>query len=81
MFFYFVILEANIEGINVYSLHPGVVSTELGRHLDSSVFRGARTLFSVIIGTFVKNSEQGAQTNIHCAVDEEAGKETGLYYK
>ncbi|XP_033207812.1 retinol dehydrogenase 11-like [Belonocnema kinseyi] len=73
--------EANIEGINVYSLHPGVVSTELGRHLDSSLFRGARTIFSVIIGTFIKNPEQGAQTSIHCAVDEKAGKETGLYYK
>ena len=57
------------------------MSTELGRHLDSTVFRGARALFGFIIGTFVKTPEQGAQTNIHCAVDEEAGKETGLYYK
>jgi hypothetical protein len=30
---------------------------------------------------FLKTCEQGAQTTIHCAVSEEAGKETGLYYR
>ena len=64
----------------MYSLHPGIVSTELGRHLDSTIFTGAQTIFSFIMNTFCKTSEQGAQTNIHCAVDEEAGKQTGLYY-
>jgi hypothetical protein len=29
----------------------------------------------------VKTCEQGAQTTIHCAVSEEAGRETGLYYR
>ncbi|RWS28508.1 retinol dehydrogenase 12-like protein [Leptotrombidium deliense] len=27
-----------------------------------------------------KNAVQGAQTSIHCAVDEKAGEEHGLYY-
>lgn len=65
----------------MYSLHPGVIATELGRHLDSAFFPGARTLFGLIIGTFVKTPDRGCQTTIHCAVDEEAGKQTGLYYK
>ena len=29
---------------------------------------------------FTKNCREGAQTTIYCAVDERAGKETGLYY-
>lgn len=74
-------LESNIEGINTYSLHPGVIASDLGRHLDSTIFRGFRFVMNHSIKYFIKNVEQGAQTTIHCAVDEEAGKETGLYYK
>ncbi|CAK9816638.1 Retinol dehydrogenase 12 [Anthophora quadrimaculata] len=29
---------------------------------------------------FVKSIKQGAQTTIYCAVDENAAKESGLYY-
>ncbi|OAD56757.1 Retinol dehydrogenase 11 [Eufriesea mexicana] len=71
--------EAGIEGINVYSLHPGVVKTELGRYVDRSIFRGARSLMRLAT-VFGKTAEQGAQTSLYCAVDENAGKETGLYY-
>ncbi|KAL7301759.1 hypothetical protein TKK_0005753 [Trichogramma kaykai] len=72
--------ESEIKGITSYSLHPGVIATELGRHLDNSFFPGTRFLFS-LFRPFIKTPELGAQTNIHCACDEEAGKETGLYYK
>ena len=72
--------DARIEGITTYSLHPGVVSTELGRHLDKSMFPGAR-LFFTVFKPFIKTPELGAQTSIHCAVDETAAQETGLYYK
>jgi hypothetical protein len=30
---------------------------------------------------FLKTCEQGAQTTIYCAVSDEAGSETGLYYR
>lgn len=72
--------EAGIEGITCYSLHPGLISTELGRHLDKSVFRGFRFMVGML-KPFIKTPELGAQTTIHCVVDEAAGKETGLYYK
>lgn len=29
----------------------------------------------------MKTPELGAQTTIHCATDDAAGNETGLYYK
>ncbi|XP_024941452.1 retinol dehydrogenase 11 isoform X2 [Cephus cinctus] len=73
--------DAKIDNITTYSLHPGVISTELSRHLDSSFFRGSRSLFSFFWGPFMKTPEQGAQTTIYCAVAEECSKESGLYYR
>ncbi|XP_066583811.1 uncharacterized protein [Prorops nasuta] len=73
--------EASIDGITVYALHPGVISTELGRHVDSTWFRGARAFFYAVTYLFIKTPEQGAQTTIYCSLDEEAGKETGEYYQ
>ncbi|KAJ1520763.1 hypothetical protein ONE63_003858 [Megalurothrips usitatus] len=66
--------------VTVYSLHPGIVKTELGRHLDGLYFKGARVAVGLLLRPYMKNAEQGAQTSIHCAIDEQAGKETGLYY-
>ncbi|CAK1600114.1 unnamed protein product [Parnassius mnemosyne] len=71
--------EYNIEGVNTYSLHPGVIKTELGRHMDDTLFWGARKLFG-ILRPFLKSPELGAQTTIYCAVDEKCANETGLYY-
>lgn len=76
-----VLPDANMPGIHVYSLHPGVIASELGRHLDQTLFPGARIMFRFFSRPFIKNQEQGAQTTIHCATDEQAGRETGLYYK
>ncbi|XP_072766791.1 retinol dehydrogenase 11-like [Anoplolepis gracilipes] len=73
--------EANINGINVYSLHPGVIPTELGRHFNRTIFPGVNTVIRTVLRPFLKNPEQGAQTTIYCSVDEKAADETGLYYK
>lgn len=70
----------NIEGINTYCLHPGVIKTDLGRHLDKVFFRGARRIIGVIFHPFMKTPELGAQTNIYCSLDEKCANETGLYY-
>ncbi|XP_076673240.1 retinol dehydrogenase 12 isoform X2 [Andrena cerasifolii] len=72
--------ESKINGINVYTLHPGVVRTELCRYMDATVFRGVR-IFVRMVAPFFKTAEQGAQTTVHCAVDESAAEETGLYYE
>ncbi|XP_011159399.1 retinol dehydrogenase 12 isoform X1 [Solenopsis invicta] len=68
--------EANIQGINVYSLHPGIVRTELARSSNSII----RLFYAWIVPLFLKNAVQGAQTTIYCSVDEKAANETGLYY-
>lgn len=62
-------------GVTTYSLHPGVVQTELWRHLN-----GVQQFFMKMISPFTKNSVQGAQTTIYCAVDPSLEKESGGYY-
>ncbi|XP_028822032.1 retinol dehydrogenase 12 isoform X1 [Denticeps clupeoides] len=62
-------------GVTVYSLHPGVVQTDLWRHL-SKPMQVAVKIFS----PFTKTSVQGAQTSIYCAVEPKLEKESGDYY-
>lgn len=67
--------------MNVYSLHPGVVQTELGRHLNSAFFPGVKYVVRMILYPFTKTPEQGAQTTIYCSIDENLVEETGCYYR
>ncbi|XP_063044634.1 retinol dehydrogenase 12-like isoform X1 [Engraulis encrasicolus] len=70
-------------GVTVYSLHPGVIRTELGRYLSESLGLVQRLLFSVVfrlLSPILKNTKQGAQTTIHCAVEESIANTSGLYY-
>ncbi|XP_060849468.1 retinol dehydrogenase 12-like isoform X2 [Rhopalosiphum padi] len=75
-------LARKLEGtrVHVYSLHPGIVNTELARTVDQVYFPGTWLLGRVILFPWVKTPEQGAQTTLHCSIDEKAGEETGLYY-
>ncbi|XP_023712469.1 retinol dehydrogenase 12 isoform X2 [Cryptotermes secundus] len=68
-------------GVTTYSLHPGIVVSEGARHANKTWFPGAKWLFENVLVYVLKTCEQGAQTTIHCAVSEEAGRETGLYYR
>lgn len=72
--------EANINGINVYSLHPGLIPTKILRHSDNFLFPGTYYCFNLFASIFCKNIVQGAQTTIYCSVDEKTANETGLYY-
>ncbi|XP_031343117.1 retinol dehydrogenase 13-like [Photinus pyralis] len=72
--------ENGIDGVSTYSVHPGVVSTELGRHLNKTYFTGLSKAIRLLMGRFFKTAEEGAQTIVYCALSVEAGKETGLYY-
>lgn len=68
-------------GVNVYSLHPGLVRTELGRTVDQVYFPGVRLMTRLLLYPWFKTPEQGAQTTLYCSIDEKAGEETGLYYR
>lgn len=59
-------------GVTTYSLHPGVVATDIWRSvpwpLDSLIKR------------FMISPEEGAKTSIYCATSDAVADETGLYY-
>nr|CAI5817404.1 unnamed protein product [Callosobruchus analis] len=73
--------ENKINDVNVYTLHPGVIKTELGRHLSRTFVPGLSTLFSLCTALFFKSVEQGAQTTIYCALHDDCAHDSGLYYK
>lgn len=60
-------------GVSTYSLHPGVVASDVWRSVPWPV----RSLIKL----FMITNEEGAQTTLHCALSEEAGTESGLYYE
>jgi NAD(P)-dependent dehydrogenase (short-subunit alcohol dehydrogenase family) len=59
-------------GVTTYSLHPGVVASDIWRGVPWPVGR--------LMKLFMLSNEQGARTTLHCATSEEAGRESGLYY-
>lgn len=78
-------LSKRLSGTSVtaYSLHPGVVKSELARHVVdwiplSFIFL---PIFQFVVNFVSKTTEHGAQTSIYCAVDESLANVSGLYYR
>lgn len=62
--------------INAYSVHPGVVRTELTRHFNSFITLGFFTF-----GWFLfKSPFYGAQTSIYCAIAPKEMLHDGLFF-
>ena len=59
-------------GVTTYSLHPGVVASEIWKRVPQP-FRG-------LMKRFMISSEEGAQTTLYCATSPEVVDESGLYY-
>ena len=60
-------------GVSTYSLHPGVVASEIWRRVPWPI----RPLMHLGMVTV----EEGAKTTLYCALSDEAGRQTGLYYR
>nr|XP_002124144.1 retinol dehydrogenase 14-like [Ciona intestinalis] len=75
-------LSKRLEGTNVTAncLHPGVIKSELWRHMDGS----RKPVRDFFVGTFVrwfgKTIIHGAQTNIYCCMAPEIEDVTGKYF-
>ncbi|XP_066302832.1 retinol dehydrogenase 14-like [Branchiostoma lanceolatum] len=70
-------------GVTAYAAHPGLVKTELWRTLPELYgwkFTLMKPMFYLGMSAFAKTPVQGAQTVIHCAVEEKLSSESGLYY-
>ena len=59
-------------GVTTYSLHPGVVA--------SDVWRSVPWPFDRLMKFFMLNTDDGAQTTLYCATHVETEKQSGLYY-
>jgi retinol dehydrogenase-12 len=59
-------------GITTYALHPGVVATDVWRQIPRP--------FSSIAKLFMRSSEDGAKTTLHCATAPELAGVSGRYY-
>lgn len=66
-------------GVTTYSLHPGIIRTELGRHFWPTMPLWKRVVYQPLM-LLIKSPKEGAQTSIHCAVEESLASESGLYY-
>lgn len=63
-------------GVTVNSCHPGIVQTELGRHMSSWL----RPIYRRVLKPLYKTPIEGAQTQIRLAVDPELENVSGKYF-
>ena len=63
-------------GVSVFSLHPGVVQSDLWRHQHQCI-QVAVKIFRI----FTKTTLEGAQTTIFCAVESGLESESGGYFR
>lgn len=66
-------------GVSIYAVSPGMVWTNLGRHINISWWK--MILLAPIAWFYIRTPYQGCQTIIHCAVSEEVESESALYYR
>ncbi len=59
-------------GVTTYSLHPGVVA--------SDVWRAVPWPIASLIKPFMLSSQEGAATSLYCAASPECAGQSGLYY-
>jgi NAD(P)-dependent dehydrogenase (short-subunit alcohol dehydrogenase family) len=59
-------------GVTTYSLHPGVIA--------SDIWRGVPGPLRALIRLGMISTEEGARTTLHCALSPALAGETGLYY-
>lgn len=67
-------------GVTVNALHPGIVDTELMRHMGIFNSFFAKILVYPLMWPFLKTAANGAQTTLYCALDTELEKVTGRYF-
>jgi len=59
-------------GVTTYALHPGVIASDIWRHLPWPV--------EPVVKRFMRSPEQGARTPVYCATDPVLAEATGRYY-
>lgn len=66
-------------GVSVFSVHPGWIRSNLVKHMAPTwVQNVVLKPFSGVLG--MMSAEDGAQTQLHCLLDDDAPKHSGEYY-
>lgn len=64
-------------GVSVFAIHPGLVKTELGRHLN----KFSQIVLHILHHFILISPEFGAQTTLHCALADNIEHLTGHYFQ
>jgi len=67
-------------GITVNALHPGIVDSNITRHMSFMKSYMATLFLRPLFWPFVKSAKQGAQTTLYCALDPSLDQVTGRYF-
>lgn len=68
-------------GVTVNAVHPGLVDTELIRHMGFFNSWLAKIFVKPLIWPFIKTPKHGAQVVIFAALDPDLEKVTGKYFR
>jgi len=71
------------DGINTYSLHPGVIpASDLFRHIESTWLGWPLKVSGILLLSkyIFKRNIDGAQTTLYCVLDDALDSESGQYY-
>lgn len=71
-------VDANV---TVNAVHPGLVDTEIIRHMSFFNSWISTILIKPFVWPFIKSPRQGAQTIIYTALDPKLEKVTGKYFR
>jgi len=63
-------------GVTAYSLHPGVVASDVWRNIPFPLDK----IFQLVATPFMISNEKGALTSIYCATSDDVASESGKYY-
>jgi len=68
--------------INTYSLHPGVIDTDLSRHVGETDDKlKGKGFMGFLRRNLCLTPFMGSQTTLYCALEEDLDDETGYYYE
>jgi len=67
-------------GVTANAVHPGIVDTELIRHMSFFTSYVGKIFVYPFVWPFIKNPTQGCQTVIYAALDPELETVTGQYF-
>lgn len=68
-------------GVTVNAVHPGLVDTEITRHMPFFKSTTAAILIRPLFWLFIKTPKQGAQTILHAALEPSLNNVSGIYLR